>query len=284
MLPRRWGRGRASSWCATAERPEGAIGEIWQVHPLNVTAAGVHLGAEIARDPRKTLGELGRAPPSLRLLITDEPSDPLSADAPVALWRILESPLDGAITLYEDGAARPRQVRARRDDLLRVPHAARLVLPAGMTALEARANFASNNQPSPERARRLLAASERKHRNAWLRDPAMSVELWTLPEVSFLEPDGETCHVIMALTPGVSIDGEALSRGDALLLPAQGRRVVLTGRGDQIVVAYPDLIPTSIWKLPHAPKPAALAMDPALAQSPVLNAAAGFAPAMRAAA
>jgi ABC-type glycerol-3-phosphate transport system substrate-binding protein len=34
----------------------------------------VHLGAEIARDPRKLLGELGRAPPSLRLIVTDEPT------------------------------------------------------------------------------------------------------------------------------------------------------------------------------------------------------------------
>jgi hypothetical protein len=260
------------------------VGEIWLAHPHNITAGGVHLGAEIARDPQKMLGELGRAPPSLRLIVTDEPSDALSADGPVALWRVLESPLDGAVTLYESDRARPRQVRARRGDLLRVPREAKLVLPAGMTALEARANFAPNNQPSAQRAQRLLAASEKKHRDAWLRDPAMSVELWTLPEISFLEPDGETCHVIMALTPGVSIDGEVLSRGDAVFLPAKGRRAVLTGRGAQIVVAYPDLIPTSIWKTPHTPKPAALAIDPAFTQSPALNAAAGLAQAMRAAA
>ena len=70
-----------------------------------------------------------------------------------------------------------------------------------MTALEVRANFAPNNQPSAQRAQRLLAVSEKKHRDALLRDPAMSVELWTLPDLSFLEPDGETCHVIVALTP-----------------------------------------------------------------------------------
>ncbi len=284
MLPRRWGRGSASSWCAKAQRPEGAVGEIWLAHPHNVGAGGVHLGAAIARDPQKMLGELGRAPPSLRLIVTGEPSDPLSSDGPVALWRFLESPLDGAVTLYESDQAQPRQVRAKRGDLLRVPHEAKIVLPAGMTALEARANFAPNNQPSAERAQRLLAASEKKHRDAWLRDPAMSVELWTLPELSFLEPDGETCHLIMALTPGVCVDGEALSRGDAVFLPAEGRRAVLSGRGAQIVVAYPDLIPTSIWKTPHTPKPAALAIDPAFAQSVRLNATANFAPAMRAAA
>jgi hypothetical protein len=92
----------------------------------------------------------------------------------------------------------------------------------------------------------------------------MSVEVWTLPEVSFLEPDGETCHVLMALAPGAAIDGEVLSRGDAVFLPANGRRAVLTGKGAQLIVAYPDLIPTQIWKHGHAPKPAALAVDPAL--------------------
>ncbi len=260
------------------------MGEIWLAHPHNVTAGGMHLGAQIARDPQTMLGELGRAPPSLRLIVTDEPSDPLSADGPVALWRILESPLDGGVTLYENDGSRPRQVRARRGDLLRVAHETKLVVPAGMTALEVRANFAPNNQPSAQRAQRLLAASEKKHRDAWLRDPAMSVELWTLPELSFLEPDGESCHLIMALTPGVSFDGEAMSRGDAVFLPAEGRRAVLTGRGAQIVVAYPDLIPTSIWKTPHTPRPAALAIDPAFAQKPALNVAAGFGQAIRAAA
>ena len=270
MLPRRWGRGTAASWCAKAVRPQGAVGEIWIAHPHNVTASGAHLGAEIARAPQIMLGELGRAPPSLRLFITDEPSDPIASDAPVALWRILEGPLDGAINLYEGERTRPRQVRARRDDLLRVPSSARLVLSPGMTALEARANVTPNNQPL-QRAQRLLQASEKKDRSVWLRDPAMSVETWTLPELSFLEPDGETCHLIMALTPGVSIDGQALSRGDAVFLPAEGRRAMLSGRGAQVVVAYPDLVPTDIWKTPRAPKPAALALDPALAQYAGLN-------------
>lgn len=284
MLPRRWGRGAASSWCAKAERPAGAVGEIWLAHPHNVTSGGVHLGALIARDAQNMLGQLGRAPPSLRLLVTDEPSDPLSVDAPVALWRILESPLDGGVTLYESDRARPRQMRARRGDLLRLAHEAKLVLPAGMTALEARANFAPNNQPSAQRAQRLLAASEKRQRDAWLRDAAMSVELWTLPELSFLEPDGETCHLIMAITPGVALDGEALNRGDTVFLPAEGRRAVLTGRGAQVVVAYPDLIPTSIWKTPHSPKPAALAIDPAFTQSAVLSSTPGSVNAMRVAA
>ena len=159
----------------------------------------------------------------------------------------------------------PRQVRARHGDLLRVSDPAHIVFPGGMTALEVRANFVPNNQP-PRGVRRLWAFSEKKHRVAWLRDPAMSVELWTLPELSFIEPDGETCHTLTALTPGASIDGAALSRGDTVFVPAHGRRLTLTGRGAQLLVSYPDLLPTSVWKHGHAPKPAAMAVDPALLQ------------------
>ena len=99
----------------------------------------------------------------------------------------------------------------------------------------------------------------------------MSVELWTLPKLSYLEPDGETCHVLMALTPGVAIDGHALSRGEAIFLPAEGRRVAMTGEGAQLVVAYPDLVPTEIWKRPRPPRPAALALDPATAMRTPTN-------------
>jgi hypothetical protein len=276
LLPRRWGRANAPSWCADAERPSGPIGEIWIAHPNNMTSSGAHLGALVAATPQAMLGDLGRAPPSLRLVITAEPSDPIASEAPVSVWRMLESPLDGAVSLYEGAASAPRQIRCRRGDMLRVSDAARLVFSGGMTALEARANFLPSNHPAARRAQRLFPARERKHRTTWLRDPAMSVELWTLPEVSFLEPDGETCHVLLALTPGVCIDGIPLSRGDALFLPAEGRRVPVTGRGAQVAVAYPDLVPTNIWTHGHAPKPAALAVDPALLERARVNAIASY--------
>lgn len=265
FLPRRWGRADAPSWCAHAERPSGPIGEIWLAHPHNTTFNGDHFGARLAEHAGDALGELGRAPPSLRLIVTDEPSDPIAADAPVALWRVMESPLDAALHVYDRQDTAPRQVRARHGDLLRVSDPAHIVFPGGMTALEVRANFVPNNQP-PRGVRRLWAFSEKKHRVAWLRDPAMSVELWTLPELSFIEPDGETCHTLTALTPGASIDGAALSRGDTVFVPAHGRRLTLTGRGAQLLVSYPDLLPTSVWKHGHAPKPAAMAVDPALLQ------------------
>jgi hypothetical protein len=264
LLPRRWGRKEVHSWCEGAPRPPAPVGEIWIAHAHNTTADGAHLGARIAEAPQRMLGELGRAPPTFRLITTAEPSDPITADGPLGLWRILEAPLDAKMNIYDAVNAPPRAVRCRRGDLLRAVAGARLVFPSEVTALEARANFTPSNAPNAVRAQRLLAASEKRHRAAWLRDPAMSVELWTLPKLSFLQPDGETCHVLMALTPGVMIEGEALNRGDAIFLPAEGRRVTMTGRGAQVLVAYPDLIPTEIWKHPHPPKPAALALDPAM--------------------
>jgi len=264
LLPRRWGRETIPAWCESAPRPPAPIGEIWIAHAHNTTADGAHFGARLAEAPPSMLGELGRAPPTFRLVTTAEPSDPIRAEGPLGLWRIIEAPLDAKVNIYDAEGAPPRALRCRRGDLLRVGAAARLVFPSGVTALEARANFTPSNAPNAARAQRLLAASEKRHRVAWLRDPAMSVEVWALPELSFLEPDGETCHVLLALTPGVMIDGEALNRGDAIFLPAEGRRVTMTGQGAQIVVAYPDLIPTQIWKHPHSPKPAALALDPAM--------------------
>lgn len=263
LLPRRWGREAIPAWCESALRPPAPIGEIWIAHAHNTTSDGVHFGALLAEAPQTMLGELGRAPPTLRLVTTAEPSDPILAEGPLGLWRVLEAPLDAKVNIYGADGAPPRTMRCRRGDLLRVSAGARLVLPSSVTALEARANFTPSNAPNAVRAQKLLAASEKRHRAAWLRDPAMSVELWTLPKLSYLEPDGETCHVLMALTAGVVIDGHALSRGDAIFLPAEGRRVAMTGGGAQIVVAYPDLVPTEIWKHPQPPRPAALALDPA---------------------
>jgi hypothetical protein len=273
LLPRRWGREHASAWCANALRPSGPIGEIWLAHPYNTTPEGAHFGALLGENTSTMLGDLGRAPPSLRLIITDEPSDPIASDGPVALWRMLECPLDATINIYA-GERAPREMRCRRNDLVRLSDGPRVVLSGAMTALEARANFTPNNKPAARPAQRLLPVHDKKHRVTWLRDPALTVEAWTLPEISFLEPDGETCHVLMALTPGIAIEGEPLSRGDTIFLPAEGRRVALTGRGAEMVVCYPDLVPTAIWKHPHAPKPAALAIDPALMMRASMDASA----------
>ncbi len=271
LLPRRWGRDSISAWCESAPRPPAPIGEIWIAHAHNTTSHGAHFGALLAEAPQTMLGDLGRAPPTFRLITTADPSDPILAGGPLGLWRILEAPLDAKVNIYDAEGAPPRTTRCRRGDLIRVGAGARLVFPSSVTALEVRANFTPTNASNAARAQKLLAASEKRHRAAWLRDPAMSVELWTLPKLSFLEPDGETCHVLMPLTPGVTVDGHVLNRGDAVFLPAEGRRVPMTGEGAQLVVAYPDLIPTEIWKCPRPPKPAALALDPAMAMRAPTN-------------
>lgn len=262
MLPRRWGRDAAPAWCANAPRPEAAIGEIWLAHANNMTGDGRHLGERLAGAPREMLGELGRVAPSIRVVITDEPSDALSSDGAVSMWRILEAPLDSVAGARDRDGAPTRQLRARRGDMFRAEAGASLVFGGGVTALETRANFAPRNRAPQAQLRRLDSASDRTDRVTWFRDVALSVEQWTLPEVSFLEPDGETCHVLVALTPGAALDGRHLNRGDTVLLPAQGRRCVLSGRGAQVLIAYPDLAPTEIWKRVHAPGPAALAIDP----------------------
>jgi len=90
--------------------------------------------------------------------------------------------------------------------------------------------------------------------------------------------------VLAALTPGVSVDGQMLARGEAIFLPAEGRRVTLSGRGAQVVVAYPDLVPTEIWKHPHPPTPAARALDLAEMKRMPVNVEAYAASALRVAA
>lgn len=262
MLPRRWGRDAAPAWCATAPRPEAAIGEIWLAHANNMTSDGRHLGERLADAPREMLGELGRVAPSIRVVITDEPSDAISSDGAVSMWRMLEAPLDSVVGVRNRDGAPTRQVRARRGDMFRAEAGASLAFGGGVIALETRANFAPLNWSPEAQLRRLDGAPDRAERATWFRDVALSVEQWTLPELSLLEPDGETCHVLVALTPGAALDGRQLNRGDTVLLPAQGRRCVLSGRGAQMLIAYPDLAPTEIWKRVHPPGPAALAVDP----------------------
>jgi hypothetical protein len=263
MLPRRWGRVEAPAWCAGAARPPGRIGEIWLTDAKNVTRDGVHLGELLAAAPNDVLGDLGRAPPSLRLILTEEPSDEVRCDAPVSLWSVLEAPLDGVMSVRDRVGYPERTIRARRGALMRAEQDTGLWFGPCFTALEARANFKPNNEVRRPRLVRIQSTSAKPDRAVWLRDAALSVELWTLPEMSWLEPDGETCHVLTALTPGVLIDGRTLSRGDTVLLPAAGRRALLRGPGAQVLVAYPDVVPTQIWKPARPPATAARALDPA---------------------
>jgi hypothetical protein len=125
LLPRRWGRETIPAWCEGAPRPPAPIGEIWLAHAHNTTSDGARFGARLAQSPQTMLGELGRAPPTLRLITSAEPSDPINADGPLGLWRIIEAPLDAKVNIYDAESTPPRAVRYRRGDLLRVGARAR---------------------------------------------------------------------------------------------------------------------------------------------------------------
>lgn len=259
MLPRGWGRDQLGDWCAGVPRPPARIGEIWSCQAANPTSAGSPLGALIQSAPEKMLGDLGRSPPSVRLVLTDEPTDALDHDGRLAFWRIIESPLDAALTLGE--GRRARRARCRRGDLFRVDGATRLVFDAGVAACEVRPQFLLENTPSPANPlRRILAHRNASHRQVWMRDAALSVELWTLPAHSVIEPNGETCHILTALTPGACVDGAPIARGQSVFVPANGDACILSGHGSTLMVSYPDLVPTSIWRTTPEPAPGAGAL------------------------
>lgn len=271
MLPRRWGREALGDWCSGLPRPPAQVGEIWSCHGANPGDEGQPLDALVRDDPNHMLGDLGRAPPSVRLVLTAEPTDPIEHDGRVTLWRVLESPIDAAVTVASPNG-RIRRMRGRRGDILRVDGRMSLCFDADMAVMEVRPSFNPNNgAPRANPVRRLLASRERSERQTWLRDAALSVELWTLPESSVIQPDGETCHVLTALTPGVCVGGRSLARGQSVFVPAQGRAAVLTGHGAQLMVSYPDLVPTNIWR--HTPHPDPL--NTAMGQAALLSINAG---------
>jgi hypothetical protein len=253
-------------WCAQAARPAAAIGEVWSAHPNNVDIDGAHFGETLKQRPREMLGDLGRAPPTLRLVFAGEGADALSGAGRVGLWRVLESKL-GARVEASDGHGL-RRPACRAGDLFRASAHTRLRFDAGVSALEVAAAFApANRVETTAPITRVDPADETRPRVVWFRDPALSVEVWRLPPVSRLEPDGETCHLLMALTPGASLDGAPLDPGQAVFVPAYGRTLTLTGAGAKVLVAYPDLVPTMIWTTTPPPDPAADALSRELAMT-----------------
>jgi hypothetical protein len=119
---------------------------------------------------------------------------------------------------------------------------------AGIVAVEVRTSFQPRNDLKPISTAGRLSRDGKSGRSSLLRDPGLSVELWTLPAESFLRPNGETCHVIVPLSDGVRINGAALRKGVAALVSANADMTTLTGDGAKLLVAYPDLLPTDIWR------------------------------------
>jgi hypothetical protein len=158
-------------------------------------------------------------------------------------------------------------MRCKAGDLFRVSDQVRLNFSRGVIAVEAQASFEPRNRVEKRPPIMRLKRETPQPRATLLRDPAMSVEIWRLPQHSRLEPDGETCHALMALTPGVIIDGRELVRGEAVFIPACARSIQLFGRGSEVLVAYPDVVPTAIWRVAPEPDPAAAALRRPVASS-----------------
>ncbi len=246
MLPRRWGRTDLGGWCAHAPKPAMPVGEIWLSHPHNTLSDGGHFGAEVSAGPEDMLGDLGRAPPTVRLIHTDAVAGPLFSNAPVAVWRILEAKRGAGVSAGKIAGARTK-FACKAGDTFLVSDDHALEFSPGVVALEVCTSF----QPRNDRASApIVRLQDDAHRACFtlLRDPGLSVERWTLPAQSYLKPDGETCHVIVPLSDGVMVNGKTLARGSVAFLPAAGSSATLTGEGAQLIVAYPDMIPTRIWR------------------------------------
>jgi hypothetical protein len=263
MLPRVWGRADLGDWCASAPRPDAPIGEVCALHAYNATESGEHLGKLITDAPADMLGDLGRAPPALRLVLTDAHTGLLRHNAP-ALWRVLEaeaaSTIDIVSTAENDRRSSTKQCKS--GDTYRVGAEGAIGFSGGVVAVEARANFRPRNADTPIPPVARLAARTRADdkRIALLREPSLSVEVWTLPARSRLTPDGETCHALMALSPGIAVDGRPLAKGEVVFVPAYGRNLQLTGANSKALIVYPDREPTSIWQRWPTPDPGALAL------------------------
>jgi hypothetical protein len=247
MLPRGWGAADLGGWCAGAPRPALPVGEIWLAHPYNHTSDGEPIGEIIARAPEDMLGDLGRAPPLLRLIHTDALAGPLFSDSAIAAWRILEAKRGAGLSVGALAGQR-RKFACRPGDAFRVSWDDALEFSPGIVALEARPNFLPRNDVASTAKAARLTSDGKRDRSTLLRDNALSVEVWTLPGHSTLRPDGETCHVLVALSEGIKINSQPLKKGAAVFLPAHGAPAQLSGEGAQMLVAYPDIVPTAIWR------------------------------------
>lgn len=250
LVPREWGRTDRGEWLGRCSAPRDALtGEAWVLDPAGRTDAGP-VGQCIARQAGGMLGDLGRAPPKIRLVFPGETAE-VPSTSPVSFWTILDA-----------GIASPREAAGtahRAGERIRAYEGAAVRLAAGSVALEVSSSFQPTNDadPSPQIIR--LPPVSTRTRATLFREPGLSVEVWLLPEWSRIVPDGETCHSLVALTPGIQVDGRTLRPGEAVLVPAWGRPfdIVAANRGAKLLVAYPDRTPTAVWRRTPSPDPAA---------------------------
>ncbi len=241
-----WGRNDPGGWWKGAIGGAGPTGEAWVHDAANRTDSGP-LGRRLAANIAGMLGDLGRAPPRLRLVFPNQ-NVTLKSTAPVSFWTIVEP---------GDGLPEADHASHRTGARIRAYEGAEIALAAGCVALEVSAAFQPNNEGDGEPSLICLPPVSNRIRATLFREASLSVETWSLPERSRLVPDGETCHVLTPLTPGVVIDGRRLPPGEAVFLPAWGRAVDVTASrvGVKALVAYPDRTPTAVWRHTSSPDP-----------------------------
>jgi hypothetical protein len=245
FVGRSWGRYDLGDWCKAADRASEPIGEAWIFDAANASDRGP-LGRSLAQSSSDMLGEVGRAPPKLRLVFPGEPTA-IKSTAPVSLWHVLEPGDPPTI------AASNTDVRHKPGQRIRAFEGASVPLAKGCVALEISSTFQPTNRLMSGPAIARLPSVSARTRATLFRDAALSVETWMLPQRSLVEPDGETCHVLVALTSGIAIDGRELRQGEAMFIPAWGRPLQIAGSRAKALVAYPDQTPTTIWR--HVPGP-----------------------------
>ncbi len=241
LVERDWGRSDLGDWFKANRYAPAPVAEAWICDPSNATEAG-SLGDRLARLTAPMLGDLGRAPPRLRLVFPG--SDViLPSTSPVSFWTILEP-----------GHRSGHAMSHKSGDRVRAYEGASVALAGGSVALEVSSSFQPANQPEDGLSLIRLPPVSARTRATLFREAALSVERWRLPAWSRLVPDGETCHVVVALTQGVRVDDRCLQPGEAVFVPAFGRAIDIAAQGQAAaLVAYPDTRPTSIWR--HTPGP-----------------------------
>jgi hypothetical protein len=245
-VSRHWGRTDLGEWARFGQATD-VVAEAWVLDPANPTGMGP-LGRCISRQTAGLLGDLGRAPPRIRLVFPGEETK-VRPTSPLSFWTILEP---GVASLAAG-------LSHRTGERIRAYEGAAVSLAPGSVALEVSSSFLPTNDAEGYPQLIHLPPVSTRARATLFREPGLSVETWSLPDWSRVVPDGETCHVLVALAQDIRVDGRALYPGEAVVIPAWGRPVdiVAERQGGKLLVAYPDDTPTAVWRHTPGPDPAA---------------------------
>lgn len=249
LVEREWGRADTGEWVHCPRHKPTKLAEAWLLDP-SCASEGGPLGRRISRDVSGMLGDLGRAPPKMRLVFPGQETA-IKPTSPLSFWTVLEQ--------GQEAPPDPSRPAHRTGERIRAYEGAEIRLAANCVALEVSASFQATNQPASRPQVIHLPPVSARARATLLREPGLSVETWSLPEWSRIVPDGETCHALVALGPGIRIDGRALAQGETVLVPACGRSldVVASQRDVKLLAVYPDKTPTTIWRHTPGPDPSA---------------------------